>query len=46
MQQIVEQIPWRTNHMLMGKLNDFESRGWYAYKAIERGVYGLNLRIR
>ena len=46
MQQIVAQIPWRTNLMVMGKLNDFESIVWYVYKTIEIGVYDLNLRIR
>lgn len=35
-QQVVAQIPWRTNLILMVKLNDFESLVWYAYKTIER----------
>ena len=36
-QQVVAQIPWRTNRMLLDKLNSEESRKWYAYKAIENG---------
>lgn len=36
-QQVVAQIPWRTNRMLLDKLDDQESRIWYAQKAIENG---------
>lgn len=36
-QQVVAQIPWRTNLKLIDKLNSLESRMWYAYKAIENG---------
>ena len=36
-QQVVAQIPWRTNRMLLDKLNSEESRKWYAYKTIENG---------
>lgn len=36
-QQVVAQIPWRTNIKLMDKLNTQEERIWYAYKTIENG---------
>ncbi len=36
-QQVVAQIPWRTNRMLLDKLESRESRVWYAYKTIENG---------
>ncbi len=36
-QQVVAQIPWRTNRMLLDKLDSEESRIWYAHKAIENG---------
>ena len=36
-QQVVAQIPWRTNRMLLDKLNSEESRKWYAYNTIEKG---------
>ena len=36
-QQVVAQIPWRTNRMLLDKLNTQEERLWYAYKTIENG---------
>lgn len=36
-QQVVAQIPWRTNMKLMDKLNTQEERLWYAYKTIENG---------
>lgn len=36
-QQVVAQIPWRTNMKLMDKLNTQEERIWYAYKTIENG---------
>lgn len=36
-QQVVAQIPWRTNMKLMDKLNTQEERIWYAQKTIENG---------
>ena len=36
-QRVVAQIPWRTNRMLLDKLDSEESRMWYAYKTIENG---------
>lgn len=36
-QRVVAQIPWRSNISLMTKLNDEESRIWYAEKTIENG---------
>lgn len=36
-QQVVAQIPWRTNRMLLDKLDSMESRVWYAHKTIENG---------
>lgn len=36
-QQVVAQIPWRTNRMILDKLDSKESRVWYAYKTIENG---------
>ena len=36
-QQVVAQIPWRTNIKLMDKLNTQEERIWYARQAIKNG---------
>ena len=36
-QQVVAQIPWRTNMKLMDKLNTQEERLWYAHKTIVNG---------
>ncbi|MBO7380948.1 MAG: DUF1016 family protein [Neisseriaceae bacterium] len=36
-QQVVAQIPWRSNIVLMEKLHNHESRYWYAQKTIEYG---------
>lgn len=36
-QRVVAQIPWRSNISLMDKLEDEESRSWYAHKTIENG---------
>lgn len=36
-QQVVAQIPWRTNLKLLDKLNTAEERIWYAHKTIENG---------
>lgn len=36
-QRVVAQIPWRTNISLMDKLDDLESRVWYANKVLENG---------
>ncbi|MCI8849480.1 MAG: DUF1016 domain-containing protein [Oscillibacter sp.] len=45
-QQIVAQIPWRTNRILLDKLNDQESRIWYAQKAIENGWSSAVLELQ
>lgn len=36
-QRVVAQLPWRTNIKLLDKLNNVESRIWYAYKTLENG---------
>lgn len=36
-QQVVAQIPWRTNIRLLDKISDKESRIWYAKQAICNG---------
>ena len=36
-QQVEAQIPWRTNRMVLDKLNTQEERLWYAHKTIENG---------
>ena len=36
-QRTVAQIPWRTNIVLMDKLNDEQTRLWYAQKTLENG---------
>ena len=36
-QRVVAQIPWRTNIVLMEKLDTQESREWYAEKTIING---------
>ncbi len=36
-QRVVAQIPWRTNRMLLDKLDSMERRIWYAHKTIENG---------
>ena len=36
-QQVVAQIPWRTNIVLLEKLDSMEERLWYARKVIENG---------
>lgn len=36
-QQVVAQIPWRTNIQLLDKLDNQESRIWYAQKVLENG---------
>lgn len=45
-QQIVAQIPWRTNRMLLDKLDSKESRVWYAYKTIENGWSSTILELQ
>ncbi|MCL2786429.1 MAG: PDDEXK nuclease domain-containing protein [Methanomassiliicoccaceae archaeon] len=37
LQQVVAKIPWRSNIVLMDKLQDTKSRLWYAEKLIENG---------
>lgn len=34
-QQVVAQIPWRSNIVLLDKLSDQDSRIWYAKKTLE-----------
>lgn len=36
-QQVAAQIPWRTNRMLLDKLDSMERCVWYAHKTIENG---------
>jgi predicted nuclease of restriction endonuclease-like (RecB) superfamily len=36
-QRTVAQIPWRSNLALLEKLNDVETRLWYAQKTVENG---------
>lgn len=36
-QRVAAQIPWRTNRMLLDKLDSHEERLWYAHKTIENG---------
>ncbi|MCR4926704.1 MAG: PDDEXK nuclease domain-containing protein, partial [Lachnospiraceae bacterium] len=36
-QQVVAQLPWRTNLVLLEKLDSMEERLWYARKVIENG---------
>lgn len=36
-QQVVAQIPWRSNIVLLDKLSDQDSRIWYAKKTLEHG---------
>ena len=45
-QQVVAQIPWRTNRMLLDKLNTQEERLWYAHKTIENGYCTLKGKQR
>ena len=45
-QQIVAQLPWRTNLKLMDKLDSRESRLWYANKAIENGWSSTILELQ
>ena len=45
-QRVVAQIPWRTNRMLLDKLESQESRIWYARKAIENGWSSTILELQ
>lgn len=45
-QRVVAQIPWRTNRMLLDKLDSQESRIWYAQKAIENGWSSTILELQ
>ena len=49
-QQVVAQIPWRTNCLLLDKLKTREERTWYAYKTIENGwsstILGLQIQSK
>ena len=47
-QQVVAQLPWRTNLVLLEKLDSIEERLWYARKVIENGWSSnvLSLQIK
>lgn len=45
-QQVVAQIPWRTNRILLDKLNDWDSRIWYAQETIENGWSSAVLELQ
>lgn len=45
-QQVVAQIPWRTNIKLLDKLDNEESRIWYACKTIENGWSSTILELQ
>ena len=45
-QQVVAQIPWRTNIKLIDKLNTLEERIWYARKTIENGWSSTILELQ
>lgn len=45
-QRVVAQIPWRTNRMLLDKLDNQESRIWYAYKTLENGWSSTILELQ
>lgn len=45
-QQVVAQLPWRTNRMLLDKLDSKESRLWYAHKTIENGWSSTVLELQ
>lgn len=45
-QQVVAQIPWRTNRMLLDKLDSTESRLWYARQTIENGWSSAILELQ
>lgn len=45
-QRVVAQLPWRTNIKLLDKLNNVESRIWYAHKTIENGWSSTILELQ
>lgn len=45
-QRIVAQIPWRTNRLLLDKLDNQESRIWYACKTLENGWSSTILELQ
>ncbi|MBP3617845.1 MAG: DUF1016 family protein [Lachnospiraceae bacterium] len=45
-QQVVAQIPWRTNRILLDKLDKQEERIWYAQKTIENGWSSAVLELQ
>lgn len=45
-QRVVAQIPWRTNRILLDKLDDQESRIWYACKTLENGWSSTILELQ
>lgn len=45
-QRVVAQLPWRTNIKLLDKLNNVESRIWYAYKTLENGWSSTILELQ
>ena len=45
-QRVVAHIPWRTNRMLLDKLDNQESRIWYACKTLENGWSSTILELQ
>lgn len=45
-QQVAAQILWRTNRMLLDKLDSMERRVWYAHKTIENGWSSNMLELK
>lgn len=45
-QRVVAQIPWRTNIKLLDKVDNEESRLWYAHKTIENGWSSTVLELQ
>lgn len=45
-QRVVAQIPWRTNRILLDKLDAQESRIWYACKTLESGWSSTILELQ
>ena len=45
-QQVVAQIPWRTNRLLLDKLDTQEERIWYAHKTLENDWSSTSLDLQ
>ena len=45
-QRVEAQFPWRTNRILLDKLDNEESRLWYAHKTIENGWSSTILELQ